>query len=200
MTRLKFKKWLLLGEIQDKLIEVIKTRAYPDMARHIIKYVEFATDRNDLSEVPWYEVAKLHQEVITENTIEFELPLLRSNAKKTNQQPDAWDYDKRSWFAWANLFAGSYGWSLEYTAELDVEDALALCQEQLVQEQLKKEWEWGMTEVAYKYDKISKKSTFQPLPRPHWMQSQRPVKIVKIPKSMLPAGIVIMAKDADEPA
>ena len=195
--RLKFKEWLLLGEIQDKLIESVRSRSYPDIAKNIIDYVAYATKKTDLMELPWYDVALLHQEVLASNMTEIDLPLLKSTAKATNKE-DAWEYEKRTWYAWANLFATAYGWDLNYIAHLDVDDALALCQEQLVQEQLRKEWEWGITELSHPYDSTTKKSTFLPLPRPEWMKSQRPMKIVKIPKSMLPAGVVIMGKDDED--
>lgn len=199
MEKLKFKKWLLLGEYQDRVVDAVKSKDYLAIAHSIIEYVKFATEKQDVMELPWYEIAILHQEIVVANDTKLDLPLLRSTA--TKKEENAWDYPRRSWFSWADLFASSYGWSLEYIANLDVEDALPLCQELLVREQHEKEWEWGMTELAYKYDPTTKTSSLQPLPRPDWMRPKKSDRIVKIPKSMLPAGVIVAGEERppDEP-
>ena len=189
--RLKFKKWLQLGEKNKKIAETIKSRKFIELANAIIDYVSFASDI-DVKDFPWYDVALQHSTIQKENEITLEVPLV-VNTSDTKIPPEPWDYDGRSWYSWANMFADAYGWTIDYIAELDVDDAVALAQEILVHEQLDKEWTWGLSEIAYPYDKSSGKSKFQPLVRPAWM---RPIKKgktqVKLPKSWLPAGIVLM--------
>lgn len=78
------------------------------------------------------------------------------------------------------------------TSELDPDDGVALLQEILTDDQLEKEWQWSLSEIAYPYNPDTKKSEFKNLPRPVWMQKEirKPVKQIKIPASMLPVGIV----------
>jgi hypothetical protein len=74
-----------------------------------------------------------------------------------------------------------------------VEDALSKIQEIIVEDQLEKEFFYGLSEVAYHYDKSTKTSKFVPMPRPHWMRAQpKPIQRFKIPVSMMPMGVVIM--------
>ena len=61
-------------------------------------------------------------------------------------------------------------------------------------DQLEREFYYGLSEVAYHYDAATKKSKFVPLPRPNWMRPKvEPEKVVKtpIPASMIPMGVVI---------
>jgi len=99
--------------------------------------------------------------------------------------------------------AKSYGWNVEYIAQLDVDDALALVQEISLEEQFDKEWSYSLSEVAYEYDTASKKSKLRTLPRPSWMnvatqavkekiESGQTTRQVHIPKSFIPPGIVVV--------
>lgn len=103
-----------------------------------------------------------------------------------------WDYDGRYLAEWVNNFAKQYGWSIDEILELDVDIAAHLMQEILVDVQEEREWTYGLTELAYKYDKGSGKSTFVPLNRPYWMDDAVDKKIekTKLLKSMLPYGVV----------
>jgi len=63
----------------------------------------------------------------------------------------------------------------------------------LVDDQLEKEWEWSLSELAYSYNSSTKKSEFKELPRPDWMDGKEieEIKLIKIPKSMMPVGQVV---------
>ena len=96
---------------------------------------------------------------------------------------------------WLHLFAKAYGWSSEYIANLEIEDGVALLQEIIVDNQLQREWEWGMNEMAYPYNQMTKKSEFKPLDRPSWMQKKYEApKKIKIPIHLIPLGNVITHK------
>ena len=114
----------------------------------------------------------------------MDLPLLHATY---DSETVSWDYEGRTWYAWANLFAKSFSWALEYIAELDLDDAIALLQEMRSSEQLNREWEWMLTEISY-----DKKGKHKELPRPHWMKGTIiPEASTKIKKSMLPVGNVL---------
>jgi hypothetical protein len=77
-------------------------------------------------------------------------------------------------------------------AELEVEDAFALLQEIETDKQLEREWAWQTNELAYPYNKDTKKSDFHPLPRPAWMRIKAgPPPKTRIPKKMMPVGNII---------
>ena len=64
----------------------------------------------------------------------------------------------------------------------------------MVDEQMRDEWQWGLSEKSVEYVPSTKKSKFVPLSRPEWMQAvAKPKKIAKtmIRKDMLPAGNII---------
>lgn len=103
-----------------------------------------------------------------------------------------WDYEGRTWYVWANLLAETYGWDLEYVANLEIEDAVSLVQEVFVNRQLEKEWEWDLSEKSVSYNEKTKTAKHIPLQRPSWMRVRaKPPKKVKILKSMMPVGNII---------
>jgi len=61
-----------------------------------------------------------------------------------------------------------------------------------VDDQLDREFIYGLSEIAYHYDKNTKTRKFVPLPRPHWMREKiQPVKKFPILKAMMPMGNII---------
>lgn len=118
--------------------------------------------------------------------------MLRKIVQKETNEKIGWEYSGRTWFVWLHLLASAYGWSINYIEYLDIDNAIALLQEILVDSQLKKEWEWSMSEIAYQYNEHTKTSKFVPLDRPEWMQPiSKPVKKTKIRISDIPVGLVM---------
>jgi hypothetical protein len=129
------------------------------------------------------------------------IPLLSGEEK--DDKKIGWDYDGRNVPYWIHILASTYSWSVEYIRGLEVDTALALMQEILVNEQLKKEFQWSMSEIAYQYNPSSKKSEFKALPRPNYMQEKaKEIKLVKLPKALMPMGHIVdmsgMVKVMDE--
>ena len=106
----------------------------------------------------------------------------------------------RVWWFWVHSFAKEFGWKIEYISDLRVLDAFSLLQEIALDQVLMREWEWGLSEYSVKYNKNTKKSEPNPLPRPDWMKMYaQPIpqtKPVIMPKGMMPVGNVISHKDA----
>ena len=118
------------------------------------------------------------------------LPLLEGAQK--DSKPVDWDYDGRSWAYYSHLLSKAYGWTLEYIAEMDVDEALSHLQEILTDEHLDREFLYSLSEVAYPFNASTKKSEFKPMKRPYWMQPAVPttIKKVKIRRDMLPQGLI----------
>jgi hypothetical protein len=118
------------------------------------------------------------------------LPILTTKHTKEDKKL-SWDYDGRTWNFYSHLLASNYGWTLEYIGKLGIDEVIAKIQEILTEEQLNKEFQWSMSEIAYPYNKSTKKSEFKPLKRPYWMLAEvTEIKKIKILKSLLPIGNV----------
>lgn len=188
-TRYGLKKWLELDDIKAKILDAAENR--DAFANGIIDYLSAALciPTSELEEFSWYEVIVAYAEINNANKLNYQFPLFK---EPPNKDKAPWEYDGRLWYKWAYALSKEFGWSLEYVAELDPDDGIALLQEILVNDQLEKEWQWGMSEIAYQYNETTKKSEFKEYPRPIWMQKEvrKPPTKAKIPASMLPVGIV----------
>lgn len=140
----------------------------------------------------WTKVVAAFYQALSQSPI-IKLPIT-SPTNEHSKSDEAWSYDGRMWHLYSHMLAKTYGWTLEYISQLRVSDALATIQEIITDDQLEREFYYGLSEVAYVYDKNSKTSKFKPLPRPSWMRPRvQPEKIkkFKIPASMIPMGNVI---------
>jgi hypothetical protein len=119
------------------------------------------------------------------------IPFLSGDSKKESRKY-GWDYPGRSPIHWTHLLASTYGWGVEYIRGLDLDVALGLIQEILVDAQLDREFQWSMSEIAYPYDSASKTSKYKPLPRPDYMlEKAKEIRMVMVRKDMLPVGIFV---------
>lgn len=188
------KEWLSLDEIQEQISK-------NPSAKGIYDYLSKATGKGiDFWEkLSWYETVQAYSDISLLNKIDISLPMLEvREVAPVKEIP--WDYPGRSWYIWLHLFAKIYGWSAEYIAMLEIEDALALFQENETDRQLDREWQWQLTELAYPMNMTTKKSEFHPLPRPAWMKVKvGPPKPVKISTRFMPVGNVVDLMHYAEP-
>lgn len=199
--RLKLKEWAKMESLMRTIKEYVKRGGYEPVGDIIIKIINMCGVSVRHKRIPWYETVAIFSQTQLINKPTVEIPMLKT--KEKGQQPP-WDYPERDWAWWVNLFASKYGWKEDDIAELDVDDALMLYQEIQVDDQLEKEWLYGLSELAYEYVPSTKKSKFRPLPRPDWMlvtkENYKPKepKKVKIRRDMLPIGnIVNLDKEED---
>lgn len=201
-VRYRLREWLKLESLREELVEAIETKDIKRTAKVLCAFVSVATNKpiEDLAKLPWYEIVGAFLSIEAENRLHYDFAVVRGGGtrKKTDDPP--WEYRGRDWYWWAHTLSSHYGWSLEYIAQLDIDDATGLLQEIMVEEQLTREWQWSLTELAYPYNEQTKKSTFKPLERPNWMMvvSQDkipPLPTMKIHKSMIPVGIVVRGKN-----
>jgi hypothetical protein len=189
----RLKKWLMLEIQKENVIKAIGEGS--NFPSELLSYLSIALGVS----YSWYRYADWTLLVrafylCLSKSPQVKLPITSPSDEKKSKE-DAWEYDGRTWHLYCHLLAKNYGWTIEYISQLQVEEALSKIQEIVVDEQLDKEFYYGLSEVAYAYDKSTKKSKFVPLPRPAWMRPQvRPdtIKKVMIPASMLPVGNVIM--------
>lgn len=192
--RLQLKDWAKLEDVRRKIDHEAEWGRWQSISDLIIDSIKICTkDKVDYSKVFWMDAVEIYTESMQINSPTKPLPILSAKEKG---KPLPWEYDGRTWYFWLNMFAANYGWDSERVSVLDIDDAIALYQEIVIDQQMSQEWEWGLSEVSYEYIPSLKKSKFRPLPRPSWMlttasSERKPEKKVKILKSMLPQGKVV---------
>lgn len=202
VTRPKLQKWLSMEKIRNDIIESAG-RKDKKVVDNLFSYLSALLDVSDIDDAPWYEVIEAYYISSIECAPRLDLSIILSGRKKERrgELPDPWDYDERVWYSWVHMLAGNYSWTLEYISELDVDDALALIQEISLQDQFNREWEWGLSEVAYEYEKSTKKSKLRKLERPSWMrqanirykqavEEQKPT--VRVNPAFIPPGVILL--------
>lgn len=189
--RKSLREWIQLEEARSKIRDMFKTKDAVKISDALFEYLQLASSLGMVKE--WDKLDSitlfgLYLEAYSLNSPKKEFPILKAHIENKDKHPD-WEYPGRQWYFWLNLFSKNYSWSIEYISKLDIDDAIGLYQEVEIDKQLEKEWEWSRSEIAFVYDKNSKSSHFQPLPRPQWMLPIAPKpRIVRIRKDMLPIG------------
>lgn len=151
-----------------------------------------------LHHVPWWKCLLAFNAVVFQNAPRISIPLIvESDGKKAKK--DSWDYEGRSWHMYSHILARNYGWSLEYIAQLEVDEALSKIQEILTDDQLHHEFLWAMSEMSYSFDSHTKTGKFNPLTRPYWMLPKVVLpKKTKLLKASMPVGNVDYSAIGDE--
>lgn len=189
-----FRKWIELEGKKEKILEAV-SNGQPDFPDLLLSYIETALGVSSrwFEQADWLKVVELFYACLSKSP-QVKIPLTTPNKEKHKDDP--WSYPERSWYAYVHLIANSYGWNISEISTLSVMDGLAIIQEIMVDKQLEKEFQYGLSEIAYPYNKQTKQSVFKPLDRPYWMRpelnAKRDIPRFTIPKSFIPDGVVIM--------
>lgn len=190
MGEYRFYQWMRLEQNKERITQAVEGDGdFPDA---LLLYLSTALGVSSkwYEQADWLKVVELFYACLMKSPI-IKLPITTPTGEKFKDDP--WAYEGRTWHLYTHLLAKSYGWNLEYISQLRVGDALAKIQEILTDEQLDREFYYGLSEVAYPYNKQTKKSVFKPMQRPYWMREKiRDVPRFKIAKEMLPVGAIIM--------
>lgn len=187
--RKSLREWIELEEARSKIQEGFKDKNANMAAKAIFTYLHKAAKNEitGLEEMDSASVLGLYLDAYALNIPRKNFPILKQQIENKEKMP--WEYEERAWYFWVNLLSANYGWTMEYIAKLDIDDAIGLYQETEIDKQFNREWQWGLTELAYPYDETTKKSKFHPLTRPQWMMPIVPKpKIIKMRKNMIPIG------------
>ena len=198
VTRPKLRKWLSVEKLRSEVLESADRDGFID---NLFIYLSALLDTDGFDVAPWYEILEAYYLASIECYPKLDLSILITGKKKKEKKiPDPWEYEERVVYTWLHMLAKSYGWTLEYISELDVDDAFALIQEISLEDQLEKEWQWGLSDVGYEPEKGSNKLRLRPLPRPQWMtqgnynfqkEIEKPKPKVRIRKDFVPPGVVV---------
>lgn len=152
-------------------------------------------------EISLVDLLLFDMEVIASNKIpddiKFIIPPPNDISKKDSEdkKPLRWNYNGRYFNIFIIQLAKTFGWTLETILNLPFTLVFYFIQEILIVEHFDKEWQYSLTELAYQYDSVSKKSKYKSLKLPYWMDDNIDGKIpvTKIPKYLLPQGMIINA-------
>lgn len=190
----------LLAHLQLSQIEVnIGGTEDPVMiAAHLIEYLSIAglTDEQ-LKEASVYELLEAFFALRLLNAWQWLLPWLEKQEADQDAPTEVYDYDGRRWAVWVHRLASRYGWSPDTIWNLWPEEAAAYMQEIMLSDYYEREDKRALSELSYKYDKITKTSRFIPTPMYNWMVDEGLPKVVRVPVRALPVGNVI-GLDEDE--
>lgn len=197
----KLRKWIELEDIRLKLEIAADDKTFLENYFGLLS-AAIGISITELEELPWLEVSNAYVQVVTNQAPKLDFPMFKFKSKKEGYD---WTYEGRTWYIWSHLIAKEYGWTLEYIANLDINDAIGLMHELVAGEYEKREWEWGLSEIAYPYDPNTKKSIYKPLPRPEWMviskiEKKAIIKKIRIRRDMLPHGNTVFWKSDEEDA
>ena len=189
--RLNLRGWAVLDSLRREIDRAVEAGDWSAIPEYLYQTIETCVDKFDRN-MYWEDAASLYNQSVEVNAPGRKFPILTSK-EKGKEMP--WEYRGRSWYFWCNLFAKNYGWDMDMIGDMDIDDAIGLFQEISIDEQMEKEWNYGLSEVSYEYNSSTKKSHYKPLPRPDWMRpmvgKQTPVKKVRMPAAMAPTGMII---------
>lgn len=179
----------MLEGLKEKVIKAVG-QGSDDFPVLLIEFISTALHipAKYFQDAEWTQIIQAFYKIVLRCPI-VKLPL--TEPSNDTSSPENWDYEGRTWHLYAHLIAEAYGWTFNVISNLHVLDALATIQEILTQKQLDREFQHGLSEIAYPYNAQTKKSEFKALPRPHWMRARiMPVMKFKMPTSSLPVGNV----------
>lgn len=187
----RFRRWITLEEQKNRILKAVEESndSFPDELLGFLSTALYLPVRF-FERASWIKIVQAFYFALPMTACQFKLPIFEPSKDKTKSE--AWDYENREWHTYVHLLAGKYGWSIEYISNLRLKDALAGIQEILIDEQLRDEFLWTMSERSSYYDSHTKTAKANPLPRPHWMNKhidpKSDARITQIPVNMLPQG------------
>ena len=151
-------------------------------ATHMGQYIRLAC--GDHLCVTSAEMIAAFVELAVINMPMFSLAFMEAAIEKS--PAPAYDYPDRGYALWVHRLASRYGWTREEIFDLWPEEFMCYLQEILVSEYDEEDRLRILSEMAYHYDKATKKMNFRPLPRPAWMSGRKERQKMRIHYAYLP--------------
>ena len=192
--KLRFKKWITLEEQKNRVVKAV-AESSDTFPQEMFTFLSTALSLpvQYFQDASWENIIQSFYKTVHLTQSQISLPILTPSNEKVKDDP--WTYDNRLWHLYSHMLAKSYGWTLDYIANLSVQEVLPKVQEILTDDQLEKEFWWGLSEKSVSYDNHTQTAHFQPLPRPEWMkQSHKHIEapqIAKVPENLRPMGVGI---------
>lgn len=210
-TRSRLGTHIDLYTVFEALIKAVPTGDNSAIADCLFEYLSITLpdfDRGLFESAPWFEIMLAFMQVYDLNAIpnadQYAILSTKSGGKNKEEVP--WHYPGRNMLVWKHLLAKTYGWTLDIINNLWPEQAVIMLMEIIADEQIALEFQHQLSEVAYQYDKSTKKSKYVPLRRPMWMLSgseksrseKKKSLITTLRSDGLPIGNVIRSENGEE--
>jgi len=210
IERSRLGKHLTLNKVRECLVKAVEEGDGGAIADSLFEYLATPTpnlDRRTYESAPWFEIIMAFSAVQDLNTIpladQYAILQQYEDDKKSDAVP--WDYPGRGGVVWRHLLASSYGWSIEEIDNLWPEQAVELLMEIFSDDADDREFAYRLSEVAYEFDKATKKSRYRPLKRPPWMvlgsemtkEERKKSILTDLRRDFLPVGEIVRA-DSDQ--
>lgn len=172
IIRSRLGTYLDLGIVEERTSEAIEKGDNAEIADCLYEYLALAIPdlkRKVFESAPWLEIIYAVTVVQQTNRIPNADRYAILNADGGRSKPPPYSYLGRNKNYYHHILARAYGWSIDEIDQLWPEDAVALIMEILVDEFHEQEFIYSLSEVAYEYDKATKKSRYQPMKKPLWM-------------------------------
>jgi hypothetical protein len=204
ISRARLGDFLRLQQARETLLEGVKSEDNREIVTGLYAFLRVLL--TDLSEdefyaAPWMDIAAAYMQIETINIVPHsqDFAIIRFAVRSDKKVP--WHHSERVVMIWVHMLAKAYGWTRDEIFNLWPEEAIALVMEVLADDQMDREFLHALSEVAYEYNKSTKKSSYKPLQRPAWMMlgdRDGKVKKTKLRRDWLPQGAVIYPEGAEE--
>lgn len=158
----------------------------PEMAAAIRRY--FGLLGIETEGVRPVEVLSAYLTLRELNAWKWVLAFMKDTGREPGQ-PETYDYPDRNWTWVVHKIASRYGWTRDYIFSLYPEEAAAYLQEILISEHFEAEERYRLSELAYRFDKVTRTSQYVPFAKPGWMVNNELPKPVRMLRAMLPFGV-----------
>lgn len=182
VSRARLGLHLRLGRLSDAFEEAPGSL---EMAEAIRGYFEALG--LDISQAHPVEMLRAFTILREANGWQWALAFMKGEVSKG--EPEPYDYDGRNWAWIIHKLASRYGWTRDEIFDLYPEEAAVYLQEILISETVEAEERYRLSELAYQYDSVTKKSHYVPYRKPSWMYSNELPKPVRVLRSTLPFGV-----------
>lgn len=194
IPRARFGLHLALAKLADEINRALEVGDAVEAARLISAYfvecnldVDQGTGTEQL--LAYLQLRRLNQ---IKQTFAFQ------ECEPPPAEPVPYTYDGRGYIWLIHKLADRYGWTREQIFNLWPEEVGAYLQEIMVAEYDEADQQRSISELAYHYDRNTKKATFIPIPRPDWIKGKSERKRYRIRRDMLPVGNIIDLTNATD--
>lgn len=180
---------LRLSGLADRVEKALARKDATAAAGAIVAYLA-ELDLGNVEGATGTQLLTAYLRLMQDNAVQWLLPFMKAPAPPRSK-PLAYDYPDRVYAYWVHKLASRYGWTRDEILSLWPEELGCYLQEIMVAEYDETDARRVLSEMAYSYDKGSKKSRFHPLPRPGWMVGLLLSKPRRVHRDMLPMGVVV---------
>jgi hypothetical protein len=189
VERARLGQHLLLSDLRVEIGKAVERGEADAIVSAVRSYLEAACGPIPVLSLP--VLVDAAEKIWSMNWLRESFAFMQPDPKPQKVQPVApYEYPDRYGALWITTLATEYPWSEAEILDLVPERAAYYYQEALIRQAEQKEWEYIIHGLGH-----DKNGHYKPLPKPSWMGTKPKEQIMRIPKTMLPVGLIIRAGD-----